>query len=1099
MNLFDLTAVISADTSGYEKGVKSAAKSGEQLKDGMDDLKESTGKVNEGFTVAKGVLSNLVSGGITRAFDAFTNLTSTIVNLDGATEEHRIAMGRLNTAYEAAGYGADVAKQAYTAFYGIIGDTDTATEASQLLSQLARSTEDVATWTDIAAGVSGTFGDSLPVESLIEAANETSRTGVVVGTLADALNWATQEGETFGVQLKANTEANKEWNQAVSEAQSAEDYFNLALQECSSEAERNKLIMDTLSGTYSDASAAFYENNAAIVEARENQVAMQDSMSKLGEAIGRLKTAFATEFTPSLVEAAEGAANFVESIDTEAVSGFLSVLKDLSPVLVGVSGGLVAMKGAMAISAAFETLTKVTAGATTAFGALNMVIAQNPFVFIVTVIASAVTAIGTLIATNEDFRASAVAVFKDVSTRIKAVWTLFSTMASNVGKVLGNLASAVKALFSGDGFDFSGILNGTKDPFREYKRVLAEGSAEAAQQAASNVQAAGESIVTNAEKNAWILSNTAKDTAGDIQTSAAGAASGVTSTTKKAVEQQKTLFEKLKESFETVADALSTQGNVAALEFEVWENAFENTATDSEVLAQKLESLNAQQDKQRQTVQEAKKAYDQIVEAYGEASSEATSFRQTLLQEVSAFQELQKEIDETTISLQSNMAAVDRLQALQEISSLELQVWTNGAEDTATTAETLQKKLDSLTEQEKLQTQVVDAATEAYRLACEQYGETSDAALEYKKVMLEETEALQNIQKEAKDTTKELETAQNAFVQLGKKAESALDATKNFASALSSLGNSITNLQDAFKDDSVELTAQETETLNNKLDVLTAQYRYAQSEVDRLTDAFNESVEQTGVASEQTLDLADQLDNAQSEAESLKNEIDSLSETLNGTKPSFGNFISNIGSSINTVLNLVESVSTLIQTIGSLGKVLGSLGSGGGILSSLGSMLGLGGSSAAAGGLSLGSLGALGLAAGVTGVSLKGTFENLGNLSSVWDDSDKSLLEKIATTLWDLSPAGSLVSGIQSLLGGSKKQEETTGSVGSISGSLTGSLGNYVTPTTSTSSGVTTTINTIEKVEFHVYASDYDSPESLAEAISIQLQNLTERKVSVFA
>lgn len=39
MNLFDLTAVISADTSGYEKGVKSAAKSGEQLKDGMDDLK----------------------------------------------------------------------------------------------------------------------------------------------------------------------------------------------------------------------------------------------------------------------------------------------------------------------------------------------------------------------------------------------------------------------------------------------------------------------------------------------------------------------------------------------------------------------------------------------------------------------------------------------------------------------------------------------------------------------------------------------------------------------------------------------------------------------------------------------------------------------------------------------------------------------------------------------------------------------------------------------------------------------------------------------------------------------------------------------------
>lgn len=101
--------------------------------------------------------------------------------------------------------------------------------------------------------------------------------------------------------------------------------------------------------------------------------------------------------------------------------------------------------------------------------------------------------------------------------------------------------------------------------------------------------------------------------------------------------------------------------------------------------------------------------------------------------------------------------------------------------------------------------------------------------------------------------------------------------------------------------------------------------------------------------------------------------------------------------------------------------------------------------------------------------------------------------------MWDLSPAGSLVSGIQSLLGGSKKQEETTGSVGSISGSLTGSLGNYVTPTTSTSSGRGPINYTIEKVEFNINAGDYDSPESLAEAISIQLQNLAERRVSVFA
>ena len=256
---------MSLDTSDYEKGVKSASASGEKLADDLDKLSGAAQKAGNGFTVAKGVLANFISGGVTAAVSAVGNLASTIWNLDEATAEHSIAMGRLNTAYEAAGYGADTAQQAFTAFYGILGDTDTATEASQLLAKLADSAEDVSTWTDIAAGVSGTFGDSLPIESLIEAANETARVGEVTGTLADALNWAGEVGE---------------------------DEFNAMLAECSSEAERNQLIMDTLAGTYGEAADAFYKNNEALVAGRESQVQMQDSLSQLGEAIGKIKTAF---------------------------------------------------------------------------------------------------------------------------------------------------------------------------------------------------------------------------------------------------------------------------------------------------------------------------------------------------------------------------------------------------------------------------------------------------------------------------------------------------------------------------------------------------------------------------------------------------------------------------------------------------------------------------------------------------------------------------------------------------------------------------------------------------------------------------------------
>lgn len=211
-------------------------------------------------------------------------VTAAFLAMDNATEEYRVSQGKLNTAYESAGYSAQTAATAYNEFYKILGDTDTATEASQLLSKLIQDQQDVTQWTRVAAGVSGTFGDSLPIEGLIEASNETARTGTVTGVLADALNWASKEGETFGVTLRANTKANEEWNKAVNAAESAEDYFNLALQNCSSEAERNQLILDTLTGSYSDAADAFYKNNAQLVQARQNEASLATVTAKVGSA-----------------------------------------------------------------------------------------------------------------------------------------------------------------------------------------------------------------------------------------------------------------------------------------------------------------------------------------------------------------------------------------------------------------------------------------------------------------------------------------------------------------------------------------------------------------------------------------------------------------------------------------------------------------------------------------------------------------------------------------------------------------------------------------------------------------------------------------------
>lgn len=263
----------------------------EELKEQYEKLAKSQQKIQE-ITEKQNKNSEAISktkGQIAGTIGTVTALAGSFFALDAATEEYRNNQAKLNTAFQAAGLSTGAAKDAYEGFYKVLGDDDTATEATQLLAKLARSEADVSKWTDIAAGVYGTFGDSLPIEGLIESANETARVGQITGTLADAINWASKEGETFGVTLKENTKANEEWNKAVEDCKSAEDYFNLALQSCGSEAERNQLIMDTLQGTYQDATNAFKENNKQILQNRQAQIVWNDILGKCGKIAGTVK------------------------------------------------------------------------------------------------------------------------------------------------------------------------------------------------------------------------------------------------------------------------------------------------------------------------------------------------------------------------------------------------------------------------------------------------------------------------------------------------------------------------------------------------------------------------------------------------------------------------------------------------------------------------------------------------------------------------------------------------------------------------------------------------------------------------------------------
>lgn len=333
----------------------------EDVEKAVKDLGDSTEKTSGKFDAFKVAAGNLISGGVSALASGVAGAVSAFANLDEATEEYRVAMGKLNAAFEAGGgamdssivahgkfeavlmdtgeavdeswHTAEKAAEVYKGLYAVLGDTDTAVEAAQLMVQLADGEEDFAQWTRIAAGVAGTFGDALPINSLIEAANETVKVGEVTGALADALNWA-------GI---------------------SEDEFNEKLAACTSESERNDLIMGTLTDTYNDAADAFYRNNEQLIKSRENQAKLDEITGRLGETVSDVKNTMMEKFGPAIIEIGEDIAKFIEGVDTDelfekfdtAWDNIKGVWDLAEPYFVEVSG---------LIGGAFDTLDEVLKG-----------------------------------------------------------------------------------------------------------------------------------------------------------------------------------------------------------------------------------------------------------------------------------------------------------------------------------------------------------------------------------------------------------------------------------------------------------------------------------------------------------------------------------------------------------------------------------------------------------------------------------------------------------------------------------------------------------------------------------------------------------------
>ena len=300
---------------GYERAIEDTNRALQGMDDSTDEVEESSGKLGE-------TLANVAKTGLAAVAAAAAALVGGLVASAEATREYRTEMGKLDTAFTTAGHSSEAAKTTYQSLQGVLGETDQAVEAATHLAKLATNEEDLATWTDICTGVYATFGASLPIEGLTEAANETAKTGALTGGLADALNWAGVNEEKFQEQLDA----------------------------CNTEQERAALITSTLNGLYSETAAAYRETNAEVIRANEANEAWMTSMAGVGGAIEPILTdikmmgaslladavpgvqALADAFR-GLLNGEDGAAADFGAAFSDLVSGLVTKITEMLPTI----------------------------------------------------------------------------------------------------------------------------------------------------------------------------------------------------------------------------------------------------------------------------------------------------------------------------------------------------------------------------------------------------------------------------------------------------------------------------------------------------------------------------------------------------------------------------------------------------------------------------------------------------------------------------------------------------------------------------------------------------------------------------------------------
>lgn len=406
--------------------------------DGIDDVADSLDDVQSGGGADFGDIlgANAIVEGASQIIGALGDVVEN-------TKEYRKIMGSLDVASEKHGYTAEQTAESFSTLYGVLGDDQQAATALSNLQALELSQPDLNKMIDAAIGAWATYGDSIPIDGLAEAINETVQTGKVTGTLADALNWA-------GV---------------------SEDDFNEKLAALGDPAERANLLMEQLASQgLMDTSKAWQAQNEDLIAANLAQAEFNENAAEMAERVAPATAAVQAGFNKILAAVLEATEGIDFNAVADSITGFFDFLiangDTIIAVIAGIGGGMAALKIADVVSS-FSSAAGVVQGLTAAFPALSGVITAltNP-VFLVT---AAVVGLVTLIATKGDEIQAMLARFDEWLTGVFATdWTeIFGPVLGGAFNAffqnIENVWNGIKQIFNGVIDFIRGVFTGDWD------------------------------------------------------------------------------------------------------------------------------------------------------------------------------------------------------------------------------------------------------------------------------------------------------------------------------------------------------------------------------------------------------------------------------------------------------------------------------------------------------------------------------------------------------------------------------------------------------------------------------------------------------------